>query len=115
MRTIKEAAKSSAKKLVILENNTRFSSEPDLRTAEYLCYKSFKAGVEFSQHMIPIEQELPDVNIDVLVQTKNGKYIISSMYIPKDCHGNILGEKEWKGSHSFKQSIISWRPINLDN
>ena len=33
---------------------------------------------------------------------------VSKMYIPKDCKGNILGDKKWNGSSSFRDSIIAW-------
>jgi hypothetical protein len=64
-----------------------------------------------SNMWIPIEEELPDVDKQCFVITKNGKCSASNMYIPKDCHGNVLGEKEWKGSLSFKESIVAWMPI----
>ena len=60
---------------------------------------------------ISVEEELPDVDKQCFVITKNGKCSVSNMYIPKDCYGNVLGEKEWKGSFSFKESIVAWMPI----
>lgn len=36
---------------------------------------------------------------------KHGKCGISSMYIPKDYYGKILGDKEWRGSGAMKNAI----------
>ena len=73
----------------------------------------FIAGAEWQKNnmWISVKEELPDVDKQCFVITKNGKCSVSNMYIPKDCYGNVLGEKEWKGSLSFKESIVSWMPI----
>ena len=73
----------------------------------------FLAGSEWKKNnmWISVKEELPDVDKQCFVITKNGKCSVSNMYIPKDCHGNVLGEKEWKGSLSFKESIVAWMPI----
>ena len=73
----------------------------------------FKAGVEFAQRWIPVEEELPEVGDVVLVRTKIGKVLTCEMYIPMDDLGNVLGEKEWCGSYNFKQAVTHWRPVNL--
>ena len=57
---------------------------------------------------IEVESGLPIIDIPVFVLTKNGSIAVSKMYIPKDCYGNVLGDKEWKGSNSFGESIIAW-------
>ena len=59
-----------------------------------------------------VSEDLPPLDTQVLVKTSNGKFSISEMYIPKDCNGGILGYKEWKGSFSFKCSIVEWKPID---
>lgn len=58
-----------------------------------------------------VKEELPNINIPVLVLTYSGKVVTTSMYIPRDVNGNILGDKEWKGSHAFKRSITHWMEI----
>lgn len=73
-------------------------------------YKSFKRGAQWQLNnmWISVEEELPDVGISVFVLTENGNIAVSKMYIPKDCKGNILGDKKWNGSSSFRDSIIAW-------
>ena len=73
----------------------------------------FFCGAEWQRNnlWIPVEEGLPDIDKQCFVITKNGKCSVSNMYIPKDCYGNVLGEKEWKGSQSFKDSIVAWMPI----
>ena len=75
--------------------------------------QSFIDGANWqkSNMWIPIEERLPDVDRQCSVITKNGKCSVSNMCIHKDCHGNVLGKKEWKGSLSFKESIVAWMPI----
>lgn len=62
---------------------------------------------------ISVKDRLPDVDTMVLICTTNNKCGISSMYIPKDCYGKVLGEKEWSGSGTMKYSITHWQPIVL--
>ena len=73
----------------------------------------FFCGAEWQRNnmWISVEEGIPAVDIQCFVITKNGKCSVSNMYIPKDCYGNVLGEKEWKGSFSFKESIVAWMPI----
>lgn len=49
-----------------------------------------------------VKEELPDINIPVLVLTHSGNVVTTSMYIPRDVNGNILGDKEWKGKSRFQ-------------
>ena len=56
-----------------------------------------------------VKEEL--LNIPVLVLTHSGNVVTTSMYIPRDVNGNILGDKEWKGNHAFKRSITHWMEI----
>lgn len=73
----------------------------------------FFCGAEWQRNnmWISVEEGLPDIDKQCFVITKNGKCSVSNMYIPKDCCGNVLGGKEWKGSQSFKDSIVAWMPI----
>ena len=74
----------------------------------------FIAGVEWQAKQSPwisVKDRLPDFGINVFVRTTNKKYGLTSMYIPKDCQGNILGDKEWHGSGVFKGSITHWMYI----
>lgn len=90
------------------------SFQSDLgKVFKYHDYQAFKKGAEWQKNnmWISVKEGLPEVENSVFVLTKNGKISVSKMYIPKDCHGNILGEKEWHGSASFRDSIIAWMPI----
>lgn len=60
---------------------------------------------------IKVEDRLPMVDEYVLCATKGGKYMINSMYIPKDCYGKVLGLKEWHGSSNVRASITHWQEI----
>lgn len=60
---------------------------------------------------IEVEDKLPEVDKYVLCATKGGKYMINSMYVPKDCKGKVLGPKEWRGSSRVKDSITHWQEI----
>ncbi|MFV0587509.1 DUF551 domain-containing protein [Bacteroides reticulotermitis] len=70
----------------------------------------FRKGAQWqiANMWVPVEERLPEVDTPVFVLTSNDKISVSSMYIPKDCYGTVLGKNEWSGSHSFKQSIVAW-------
>lgn len=58
----------------------------------------FKAGAAFAQEWIPIEKELPEEGITVLVKDKNGYVGMSAIR---------YGSWDYK----FKNMITHWRPI----
>lgn len=58
-----------------------------------------------------VKEELPNVNVPVLVLTHSGNVVTTSMCIPRDINGNILGDKEWKGNYAFKRSVTHWMEI----
>lgn len=62
---------------------------------------------------ISVKDRLPEVDTMVLVCTHNGKCAISSMYIPQDCYGKVLGDKEWSGSNAMRTAITHWQHIVL--
>lgn len=66
-----------------------------------------------SSDWISVKDRLPEVDVMVLVCTSNNKCGISSMYIPKDCHGKVLGEKEWRGCSAMRNAITHWQEIIL--
>ena len=47
---------------------------------------------------IKVEDRLPEVDVNVIALTSKGKVMVTSMYIPKDCRGKVLGKAEWHGS-----------------
>jgi hypothetical protein len=49
MKTIDEAARMIAKNKTVLNDRIKFSTEADLRSAEYVCYKSAIEMAEFIQ------------------------------------------------------------------
>lgn len=93
--------------------NAFASSETLSEYENLLCVSSFIAGAEWQKNnmWISVDEDLPYVGKQCFVITKNGKCSVSNMYIPKDCYGNVLGGKEWKGSQSFNDSIVAWMPI----
>ena len=66
-----------------------------------------------SSDWISVKDKLPNVDENVFICTHNGKVGVSSMYIPKDCYGNILGNKIWRGCSAMSNSITHWMEIVL--
>lgn len=59
-----------------------------------------------------VKDELPELNTQVVVLTSNYKVAISMMYIPTDSYGNTIDNTPiWKGSYTFRNSIIAWMNI----
>lgn len=74
----------------------------------------FRKGAEWQAKQSPwvsLNDRLPEVGEKIIVVTKNHKYLLTEMYIPKDCKGNILGEKEWHVSSAVRDSIVAWMNI----
>lgn len=66
-----------------------------------------------AEDWIKAENRLPDVDVNVIALTSRGKVMVTSMYIPKDCRGEVLGKAEWHGSSTVTASITHWMPIVL--
>jgi hypothetical protein len=69
--------------------------------------KHFKAGVEFAQRWISVEDELPEImengySKNVLVKKDNGNIAISHYLKSKDCFCCDL---------AHRIQVIAWRPI----
>ena len=73
----------------------------------------FKESGMTKEDWINVNDALPDVDVKCLCATSNGKIMVSSMYIPKDCYGKILGDKKWHGSSSTASSITHWMYVVL--
>jgi len=101
MKTIEEEAKQYADKTYDIY--AMLYSEDDLNANKENLIKDFKAGVEFAQRWIPIEEELPPVNRTVLIEYD-------------DAIVGVLKYKKYIGFTSYRSDlskITHWRPINL--
>lgn len=109
MKTIDEAAKEYSKDK---------SSAEVFREAHQL---DFKAGVEFAQRWILVEEELPTA-----YETGNWDGKRSDFVLAKNIYGNWFKARTYQGvidGHSFcdfvddtdmvVSNIVSWRPIEL--
>lgn len=107
MKTIEEATKDFISKK---ETDIRL----DLGAAgfDYVKY-AFKAGVEFAQRFIPIDEELPnreddDCSNEVLCKLRYGRHV-GAFY--------DFIEGKWYSSyihHDLTEYVTHWRPINFE-
>ena len=103
MKTIEQAAKESSEKAGY---NPKIASDIIGKTV-YEC--AFKAGVIFSQRWIPVEEELPEKNIDVIAKSNNTFWIARLQP-----HGKGLTLYSIKGSrYSEEFEATHWRPISF--
>lgn len=72
---------------------------------------SFKAGVEFAQRWIPVEEELPEVG--ELVQVKIQEFINSKIYFDHDKVIEIDNCNKMFDCEQCAVKVIAWRPIEL--
>ena len=96
MKTIEQAAEEYAK------------SNWETRLSNHVTETDFKAGVEFVQRWIPVEEEIYPSHKQILVKTDNGS-IYDVVY---NSHDNKI--TAWWGSghwEIYKDEIVSWRPI----
>ena len=58
---------------------------------------------------IDITEELPDLDVPVLVETSNGKYTTTQLKEIKRVGDKLI--PRWKGSYTFSESVIRWKCI----
>ena len=63
------------------------------------CIEVFEAGVEFAQRWIPVEEELPEKLVQVIVKLEDGW--CTCTWITED------------GDFAFNVKPTHWRPLNL--
>ena len=106
MKTIEEA---------IIE----YSENADIDEETYIAdvYDGFKAGVEFAQRWIPVEEELPEVGEMVLtkMEKRHGDTRLQNYYSTAT---RLENQGEWQDvnwvDHSISFGHIThWRPIEL--
>lgn len=103
MKTIEEAANEFALcALMDYEAEKELNGEVD---AEEFSGESFKAGVEFAQRWISVEEELPPLNIKVLAKIKDCK--LEDYELEDFCFLTYRGDK------NELVFISGWRKIEL--
>lgn len=65
------------------------------------CVNDFKAGVEFAQRWIPVEEELPPIGVEVIVKERFNEYEI---YVFNSTRDRLIKCQD--------NCITHWRPIN---
>ena len=100
MKTIEQAQEDYA-------NNTFI--EPDTYIGEI--YNAFKAGVEFAQRWIPVEEELPEIGEKVI--TKMAKDKRTSYGIATRIREEWEINAHWIDHTFSNMNITHWRPIEL--
>ena len=101
MQTINEAAKIYAED-VCGETYCECYSEGSEYTKGEITETDFKAGVEFAQRWIPIEDELPEERVFVLCQNPCSAFVASF-------HGKEKGFRIPNAEGEYK--VTHWRPI----
>lgn len=56
-----------------------------------------------------ISDKLPDIGVQVLVETTNGKFTTTQLNEIKVFNGKTI--LRWKGSRTFSDSVIRWKYI----
>jgi len=92
MNTIKEAAEEYALKT-------------DKANSEWVM-EDFKAGVEFAQQWISVDEELPEKGSRVLLKNENGYIEIRTMGVNSISNGKL---RNTIGGHP----VTHWRPIEV--
>ena len=110
MKTIEEAAIEHAKNLFFESSSTQYLCKGDFTI-------SFIEGVEFAQHWIPVEEELPPIGEMVLtkMEKRHGDTWVQHYYSTAT---RLENQGEWQDvnwvDHSMSFGHIThWRPIEL--
>ena len=78
--------------------------EWDSNELKQFCESDFKAGVEFAQRWIPVEEELPTPNQWLIVKKHNGLKL--GMYYDAE-------KRFMSGSSDQTRQVTHWRPIEF--
>lgn len=113
MKTIKEAGKERG--IIDADNFPHYSLRAEMtksEIAEWFC-DTFKAGVEFAERWIPIEEELPEkkehgFSDKVLTKDKIGNIKIERY----DYEYNHFNEIRYDSIKTGDGQVTHWRPIN---
>lgn len=95
---------------------------PEHKRMQAVCYIDWaNLGAIEAQRWIPMDEELPERNYETvsdqqythtvdsfLVKTRNGKVSVSKRI------SFMNGSFCWKGSGTFSDSVVSWRPIERE-
>lgn len=115
MKTIEEEAKEFLSKIDIPDH---FKSKLPIGFYDAIkidMENSFKAGVEFAQRWIPVEEELPGYGVKVLVMIDDisGK-VHPNEFIDIDYTVNIAhGKKAFDCEIGSSDKVTHWRSIEL--
>lgn len=93
--------------LTVIEKDVDYGNEVERTVREHVINNDMERQVEQSAWTM-VDNALPDVDIPVLVATKNGNYTITKLYQPCDCKGKPIGNITWKGSSTLRDSIVAW-------
>ena len=114
-KTIEEAAVFLSNNNVLSNINWNYTSELERLKTKY--YDGFKAGAEFAQRWISVEDELPDFDKSkypngdfevFLVRMSTGSISPKVKY----CVANLIAIGRW--SCEFDWNVVThWRPIEL--
>ena len=64
-------------------------------------------GIKIAQRWIPVKEELPPIDIKVLVKCSTGNWTTSTLRL----YANL--KTSWAGSSTFGNSITHWRQLEL--
>ena len=119
MKTIEEEAVFLSNENVLKNINWNYTSELERLKKKY--YDGFKAGVEFAQRWISVEDELP-----LAVETGEWDGKRSDFVLAKNKWGNVYIARTYEGiidgnkfcdfaekDDTIISHIVEWRPIEL--
>ena len=92
MLTIEQAAREHSGNLTITHETLKNVTKEDFE-------RSFRAGVEFAQRWIPVEEELPEKLVQVIVKLANGWH--TTTWITEN------------GDFAFNVKPTHWRHIDI--
>jgi hypothetical protein len=111
---IEEAAKEYADSIVPLDGHDKYSA-PFITAFERHedVDDAFKAGVEFAQRWIPVDEELPDEGEKVLIKIRVAESNTQEGYFDFVQIGFYLEEKLFDIEQMAGFTVTHWRKIEL--
>ena len=107
MKTIEEASLENSKKHYIMAFSEELHKDADM---------DFRAGVEFAQRWIPVDEELPEVGevVYIIAESRITDNFTQKSYSIGTCKINTFTGEKWvtDNNHGFGRTT-HWRKIEL--
>lgn len=108
-KQIEEQSKAIAKSIAVLDYRDKFSSEADMRVAEYCIYKAVK-NEKMASRWRKVSEELPPMSTEILLRLVDGSHQIG-YYLPHKYRDDNFYNHCESDIEFLLLDVVEWKPI----